>query len=77
MNSIGGEIGGSADGVVIGKLDVRLVNVPILLSAIHHNSEHLGVRTVCALEAAISRRRVGSCGDVVDAEKVVDGVEEL
>ena len=73
MHLVGGKSGGCADGVVVRALDVWELNIPASLLFIADHGEHKGHGVVGTLNTAVGERVVGTGGNLIDAEAVVEG----
>ena len=77
MHLVGGQPSGSTDGIVVGKLHVRLVGIPKISSLVDNHSEHVSHGVVHALDAAVAVRMIGACRIFAHALQLVDSVRQL
>ena len=77
MYVVGGHPGRRADGVVVGVFGVRKMQVPIVLQFVSDHGEHQGHGVVDAFDAAVGAGMVGTPGDFVDAEALIEGAREF
>lgn len=64
------EAGGGMDGVAVGGLDVKHVEIPVILPFVHKHGEHLGGSVAEAFHASISLGVVGASAEFVSAWKL-------
>lgn len=72
VDSRSGEAGGRLDGVDLSGLDVRQVEVPVILALVHTHGEHSGEGVVEGFYTASSLGVVGAGGKFMGAQKLVD-----
>ena len=77
MHLVGGQPSGSTDGIVVGKLHVRLVGIPKISSLVDNHSEHVSHGVVHALDAAVAVRMIGACCNSALAVWLVNRVRQL
>ena len=68
MNFVRGEARGRADRVVVCVLDMREVDVPVVLMFVAYHGKHLCHCVVDAFDAAVAARMVGAGREFADAE---------
>ena len=73
VHLVGGKSGGCADGVVARALDLWELNIPGSLLFVADHGEHKGQGVVDTLDTAVGALVVGSGGNLIDAEAVVEG----
>ena len=69
---VGSKSSGCADGVVVRALDVWELNIPVSSSFVADHGEHEGHGVVDALDTAVGARMVGTGGNRIDVEAVVE-----
>lgn len=77
VDFVGCQTSGLADGIVVGELDVREDGVPVVLTLVDGDSEHLCHGVVDTLGTTVGLRVVRTGSDFVDTEEVVDGGGKL
>ena len=73
VHLVGGKSGGCADGVVVRALDVWELNIPISFLFVANHGEHKGHGVADTLDIAVGARVLGTGGNLIDAEAVVEG----
>ena len=77
VHFVGRKSGGCADGVVVRALDVWQLNIPVSLLFVADHGEHEGHGMVNTRDTAVGTRVVGTGGNLIDAEAVVEGEGEF
>ena len=77
VDFVGSEPSGGVDGLVLGALDVRKVDIPIGLVFAAHHGERYSHDVADALDTAVCERMVGACGNCVDAEIFIESAGEF
>ena len=73
LHLVGGRSGGCADGGVVRSLGVWELNTPVSLLFVADHGEHKGHVVVDTLDTAVGARVVGTGGNLIDAEALVEG----
>ena len=71
VDLVGGQARRRADGIVVSKLDVRKMQVPIVLSLVDHYSQHLGHSVVHPLNAPVTVGMIGACSKLAHAQQLI------
>ena len=73
VDFIRSKTGGSADRVIVSKLDMGKVYVLVVLLFIADHGEHLRHRVVDALDSAVTARVIRTRGEFADTKEFVNG----
>ena len=60
-----------ADRIVVSDLDVRQVQIPILLSFVHDHSQHVGQSVVHLLNASVTVGVIGACDKLAHSQHLI------
>lgn len=77
VHLIGGQLGGSTDGIVENKIHLRQVGIPIILLLVDGHNKHLSHDMIHALDVAVAVRRRGACCKSVHAVQLVYGQRQV
>ena len=74
MNLVGRQTHRRDDRIVVCELDVRELQVPVVLSFIDDHSQHLSHSVVHPFIASVTVRVIGTCGKLAHSQKLVDSL---
>lgn len=77
MYFVGGNSGGSIDGLYIGVLDVWGFYVPLDFLFVADHTENSRYRAIVTLDTAVGAGMIGACGDLVDAKALEERAGEF
>ena len=77
VNLVGGQIRRLANRIVVCELDVRELQIPVVLAFIDDHGQHLGHCIVHPLNASVAVWMMGACGKLAHSYKLVDSVCKL
>ena len=73
VNLVGRQTRRRADRIV-GELDVRELQIQVVLPFIDHHSQHLGHSVVHPLNASVAVWMTGACGNLARSQQLVDSL---
>ena len=77
MHFVRRQTSGCVNGVIVSKLNVRQVQVPVVLAFIHHHRQHLGHGVVDAFDATVATGVVSARGDLSNVQQLENGGGKL
>ena len=77
MNLVGRQTRRRADRIVVCELDVRELQIPVVLSFIDDHSQRLSHSVVHPLTASVTVWMIGACGKLAHSQQLVDSLLKL
>ena len=71
VNLVGYQTRRRADRIVVFELDVRELQIPVVLSFIDDHSQHMDHRMVHPLNASVTVWMIGACGKLAHSQQLV------
>ena len=66
-----------ADRILVWQLDVRKLQIPVVLSSIDDHSQNVSHSVVHLLSASVTVRIIGGCGKLAHSQQLVDSCKNL
>ena len=71
VHLVGGEARRRTDRIVVWELDVRELQIPVVLLFIDDHSQHLGRNVIHPLNASVAVWMIGACGTLAHSQQMV------